>query len=174
MQEIVLTKGQTIDLKKEDGTSISKIRVGISWDVKAGVTADLDLFVVAKEAKTVAFFNAKTAIKGVTLGSDNLTGAGDGDDETVEMDATQTEDGTYVICVNIYSSGVTFASVSNPKATVYNADTNEVLATYQLAEGGEHNAVIVGEVKDTGNNYTFTAKGDYLNGSITEVRDSIV
>jgi stress response protein SCP2 len=174
METLNLTKGQTIDLKKADGTAISKIRVGLSWDVKSGVTADLDLFVVAKETKKVAYFNDKTAIKGITLGEDNLTGEGEGDDETVEMDATQSEDGTYVVCVNIFNATTTFANVANAKATVYDAQSNEVLATYSVSEsGGDHTALIVGEVKDSGDNYTFTAKGDYLNGDIAQVAASL-
>ncbi len=174
MQDIVLTKGQTVDLKKADGSALSKVRVGVSWDVKDGVTADLDLFLIHKETKNMAYFNDKTAIAGFKLSDDNRTGAGSGDDEFVKADATVSEDGTYVICVNVYKGTATFADVSNAKATVYNDETNEVLHTFALsADGGAHTAVIVGELKDSGDNYTFTAKGDYLNGNVVEVRDSL-
>lgn len=174
MEALVLTKGQTLDLKKSDGSACSKVRVGLSWDVKDGVDADLDLFVIHKETKNVAYFGNKTAITGFTLSDDNRTGAGDGDDEFVTADATVSGDGTYVICVNIYQGSATFKDVANAKATVYNSDTNEVLATYAMTEdGGENTAIIVGELKDSGDNYSFTAKGTFLKGDINQVRDSI-
>lgn len=174
-----LTKGQSLDLKKADGTAISKIRVGLSWDAKTtdGADMDLDLFVVDKGTKKVAFFNEKTAIKGIKLGDDNRTGAGDGDDETVEMDATQSDDGVYAICVNIYDAvakAQTFATVNNAKAKVYNAETNEVLAEYPITEnGGSNTALLVGEVTDAGSNYSFKAVGTYLTGDINAVVASL-
>jgi stress response protein SCP2 len=174
MEALVLTKGQTLELKKEDGSAISKVRVGLSWDVKAGVTADLDLFVIHKETKNVAYFGNKTAIKGFKLSDDNRTGAGDGDDEFVEADATSSDDGTYVVCLNVYNAGPTFKDIANAKVSVYDSATNAVLATFAITEdGGENNALIVGELKDSGNSYSFTAKGTFLKGDIQQVRDSI-
>lgn len=178
MENLVLTKGQTLDLKKADGTSIPKIRVGLSWDVSdANGNVDLDLFVVKKEDKTTAFFGAKTAIKGITLGDDNLTGEWDGDDETVEMDATQSEDGTYAVCINIFeakSRNQTLNLVNNAKATVYDSTNNKVLATYELSEkGGDNTGIIVWEIKDTGDNYSFTAVWTFVNGDINEIRNSL-
>jgi len=175
MKALNLVKGQTLDLKKADGSSISKIRVGLSWDVKEGITADLDLFIVEKAngAKKVAYYNARTAITGVELSEDNRTGAGDGDDEFVKMDATKSGDGEYFICVNIYTGNVKFSDVANAKATVYNQETNEVLATYVLAQGGAHTAVVVGKVVDSGDNYAFTAMGDYIDGDISQVAESL-
>lgn len=179
MDALNLTKGQTVDLKKADGTAVSKIRVGLSWDVSEGKTMDLDLFVVGKVAgnTTVAFFNAKNAIKGIQLGEDNVTGAGDGDDEFVNMDATQSEDGEYSIAVNIYdaaSKAQTFADVKNAKATVYNQETNEVLATYSITEnGGANTGLIVGKVIDAGNAYSFTAMGNFVMGDINAIAASL-
>lgn len=170
-----LSKGGTLDLKKPDGSALSKVRVGLSWDVKAGVTADLDLFVVgpSKSTSDVAYFGNKTAIKGVQLSDDNRTGEGDGDDEFAKFDATVTGDGVYTICLNIYNSGVNFDQVANPKATVYNDETNDVLATFELGQGGAHNGFIVGTLTDAGDTYVFTAKGDAVNGNIEEIVKSL-
>lgn len=177
MENLVLSKGQEVSLIKEDGSAVSKIRVGLSWDISAGNNVDLDLFVVEKTTKKVAYFNDKTAIKGITLGADNLTGEGDGDDETVEMDATQSEDGVYVIAINIYSAKSrtqTLAMVNNAKATVYDSTNNKVLATFALTEnGGDNTGIIVGEVTDSGNNYSFKAVGTFVNGDINEIRASV-
>jgi tellurium resistance protein TerD len=173
-----LVKGASLNLVKEDGTSISKIRVGLAWDQSdSGTTADLDLFVIAPDKATVAFYNAKTAISGVSLSEDNRTGEGEGDDEFAKFDAAVTTDGVYTIALNIYdgkNKGQTFAQVKNAKATVYNDETNEVLATVNIsADGGANESLIVGTLTDSGNNYVFTAKGDYILGDINQVVASI-
>ena len=174
-----LSKGQSLDLKKADGTAISKIRVGLSWDAEPqnGRDVDVDLFIHDKVRKATAYFWAKNAIKGVTLGDDNLTGAGDGDDEFALLDATQSEDGDYVIAINIYeasSRNQKLSGVKNAKATVYNAETNEVLATYSIQEnGGENTGIIVWVVTDSGNAYKFTAKGDFVTGDINTIVASL-
>jgi len=68
MENLNLSKGESLNLVKEDGTAISKIRVGLSWDVSdVNGNVDLDLFVVDKKTKNTAFFNKKDAIKGIKL-----------------------------------------------------------------------------------------------------------
>lgn len=174
-----LAKGEALNLTKADGSVVSKIRVGLSWDAQPqnGADVDIDLFVVQKAPKTVAYFGAKTAISGVKLGGDNLTGAGEGDDETAEFDANVTVDGDYVVAINIYSAtsrGQKFSGVSNLSARVYNAETNEVLVEYKVTEnGGDHTALIVGTITDVGNSYKFTANGTFLNGDINDVAGSL-
>jgi len=168
-----LSKGQTLNLVKEDGvTALSKVRVGLSWDVKPGVTADLDLSIVAPNGD-VAYFNAKNAIAGVTLSDDNRTGDGDGDDEFATFDATVTQDGVHTILLNIFTSGVTFDQVANPKVTVYDAENNTALAEFLLREGGATNGCIVGTLTDSGDTYVFTPKGDYVNGDLNEIISSL-
>lgn len=172
-----LSKGQSLDLKKEDWTNISKIRVGLSWDVSEGKTMDLDLFVFHKDSKTTAFYNARNAIKWVELSEDNLTGEWDGDDEFVNMNAKDTADGEYVIAVNIFnaeSKGQKLADVNNAEATIYNSETNEVLAKYKMSEeGGENTAIVVWIITDKDDWYSFTAKGDYIKGDINQVVSSL-
>lgn len=162
-----LSKGSTLNLVKADGSALSKVRVGVSWDVAAGINADLDVFVVSP-SKEVAYFGNKTAISGVQLSDDNTTGEGDGDDEFAKFDATVTSDGIYTICVNSYT-GTTFDKISNAKATVYNDETNEVLATFDLGQGSTNTGIVIGTLTDAGNSYVFTAKGDYVNGNINEI-----
>ena len=178
MQPLNLSKGQSLELKKADGSSISKIRAGLSWDVAAGVAMDLDLFVVQKGVTTLFYGNKNSnPINGILLSDDNRTGAGDGDDEFVTMDGTQTVDGEYFIGVSIYDAvakAQTFASVNNAKVTVYNNEDNTVLATYSITEnGGANTALIVGKVQDSGNSYTFTALGNFLTGDINAVSASV-
>lgn len=166
-----LKKGQLLDLKKADGTDLSNVHLGLSWDL-GGKKIDVDVFVVDLTRGAVAFYNNRTAIKGVFLSEDNRDGAGDGDDEFVDMDARVTEDGVYALCIDIHEAkekGFDFSQVLNPKVSILNKDTGEVIATYNLDAGGAHTACIVGMITDTGNKYSFEAKGDYLNGDINDV-----
>lgn len=173
-----LEKGQSLSLVKRDGSSIEKIRVGLSWDTAdVGRDVDLDLFVIHKQSRKVAFFNDKTAIQGVQLSDDNLTGEGEGDDEFTKLDATKTDDGDYYICVNIYDAKArnqSFNLVNNAKATIYNDSTDSPIAAYAISQdGGKHTGLIVANLKDVGGHYEFTALGDYLIGDINEVAQAV-
>lgn len=173
-----LTKGQTLPLKKADGSAVGKVRVGLAWNqADAGNTADLDLFIVRMSDKKVAYFGDRTALEGVELSADNRTGEGDGDDEFVVMEAAKSADTEYVIAINIYdaaSKGQSLAQINGAKATVYNHETNEVLATFQITEnGGANTGIIVGRVKDIGDSYEFKAVGDFVNGDINTITDSL-
>ena len=173
-----IEKGQSLSLVKPDGSSIQKIRVGLSWDTAdVGRNVDLDLFVIHKQSKKVAFFNDKTAIQGVILSDDNQTGEGEGDDEFTQLDATKTDDGDYYIAVNIYDAKArnqSFNLVKNAKATIYNDETNSAIATYTISQdGGQNTGLIVANLKDTGGKYDFTALGEYLAGDINEVAQTI-
>lgn len=178
MDAIIMKKDELVSIKKEDGSALSKIRIGASWDpTDEGGNKDLDLFVVHRESGVFAFYNKKDAINGVSLGADNRTGEGDGDDETVKMDATKTSDGTYAICINIYdaiSKNQKFSQIKNARVTVYNDEDGSVLATYKVTEdGGDHTALHIGDIKDSGDNYTFTAKGVFIDGSCDVVAQSL-
>jgi len=166
-----LSKGASLSLVKADGSSLSKVRVGLSWDVTPGVNADLDLFIVSP-SKQVAYFGDRTAIAGIQLSEDNRTGAGEGDDEYAKFDATVTTDGVYTICVNSYT-GTTFDKVSNAKATVYNDEDGTILATFDISQGDTNTGIIVGTIADSGNSYVFTANGDFVNGDINQIVASL-
>lgn len=172
-----LVKGQVLDLKKADGTNISKVRVGLSWDVSEWKTMDLDLFVHHKESAKTAYFGNKGGIAWVQLSDDNLTGEWDGDDEFAKMDATITDDGNYFICVNIYnaeSKGQSLKDVKSAMATVYDDATWDILAKYNMtADGGDNTSIIVGKVIDLADGYKFEAIGTYLKGDINQVVASI-
>jgi stress response protein SCP2 len=40
-------------------------------------------------------------------------------------------------------------------------------------DGGAHTALVVGILKDVGDHYLFTPKGDYVNGDINEIAASL-
>lgn len=182
MPTVDLVKGSVVPLVKPDGSGIEEVRLGLQWDTSLlGAAADLDAFVVQKKPsgeKVIAYFGNRTAIEGVELSPDNRTGQGDGDDEYTIFRAGTTPDGEYFLCVNIYDAVArhqSFQGVANAKVVVYdNKNKATPIAEYKItADGGAHTALIVGVLKDVGNNYLFTPKGDYINGDINEIAASI-
>lgn len=100
MAEINLTKGQKVDLTK--GTSQSRFYIGLGWNAPAvagGNEYDLDVSAIilgadgkllAGNGKNFVFYNnLKSPTDAVIHTGDNLTGAGDGDDEVLYIDVSK-------------------------------------------------------------------------------------
>ncbi|MBQ6664222.1 MAG: TerD family protein, partial [Synergistaceae bacterium] len=96
---ISLFKGQKVDLTKNN-PGLSRILVGLGWDVKkydGGYDFDLDAaaFVlgvngkVLSDADFVFYNNLKHSSGAVQHMGDNLTGAGEGDDEQIKVDLSK-------------------------------------------------------------------------------------
>ena len=93
---INLSKGQKVSLTKEN-PSLSRIMVGLGWDVNefdSGADFDLDAsaFLLGANGKCptekeFVFYGNLTHPSGAVVHQgDNLTGAGDGDDEQIMVD----------------------------------------------------------------------------------------
>src|SRR5262245_18958963 len=90
-----LVKGEKVSLTKAD-PGLTSVRLASGWDVRKGEGEqfDLDLVVVAvgpdgkypSEDWRVFFNNVTSPFSAILHSGDNLTGAGDGDDETVDVD----------------------------------------------------------------------------------------
>ena len=95
---IELTRGQDVALATEDGTPLTKVRMGLGWDKlrTAGAAGsgrpdvDLDASAVqfaGEQLFDLAFYNnLKTRDGSVVHLGDNLTGRGEGDDEVITVD----------------------------------------------------------------------------------------
>ena len=96
-----LQKGQKISLEKEAGGALSRVTMGLGWDVaKSGgffgfgaksQAVDLDASVVLfdesnRPVDVVWFRQLKSRDGSITHTGDNRTGAGDGDDEQIIVD----------------------------------------------------------------------------------------
>lgn len=125
---INLQKGQKINLSKESRGGLNKVMVGLGWDEvprKRGLFApkpqdiDCDAFAIllghdgkllnhtTEIKKCTVFFNNLVWPGGsIRHMGDNLTGAGDGDDEQifVDLNSVPYEVGSIVFAVNIYQA----------------------------------------------------------------------
>ena len=175
---VSLTKGGNVSLSKE-APGLKKINVGLGWDTRRTDGADFDLdamvFLVNDSGKVrndqdFVFFNNKSSGDGsVVHQGDNRTGAGEGDDEVinVDLDKVPADVQKIVVAVVIYegqSRGQNFGMVEKAYARVLNGDGGAEIARYDLTEdGGTVTAMIFGEVYRSAGEWKFKAIGQGFN-----------
>jgi tellurium resistance protein TerD len=178
---ISLQKGGNVNLSKE-APGLSKLIVGLGWDTRAtdGAAFDLDGAVfllkadgkVRSDADFVFYNNLKSTDGSVTHSGDNLTGAGEGDDETVTIDLTKVpaDIDKISICVTIHDAEArkqNFGMVSKAFVRCVNADGNAEIARYDLSEDSSTEAAMVfGEVYRAGSDWKFRAIGQGFKGGL--------
>ena len=176
---ISLTKGQKVSLAKRDGGSLSVVRMGLGWDAvkKRGLfgsksqQVDLDasalLFDVSDNLVDAVWFRQLRSQDGsVQHTGDNLTGAGEGDDETILVDLTRLSPaiGQIVFVVNSFT-GQDFSQVENAFCRLVDQATGDEIARYVLSGSGRHNAQVMAKVaRGEGAGWTMTAIGAVASG----------
>ncbi|MCS0672120.1 TerD family protein [Cytobacillus firmus] len=185
---INLQKGQRVDLTKGN-PGLSKIMVGLGWDPVqksggggllgslfgggGGANIDCDASVIMlgengklKSNKDVIYFgNLKSSDGSVQHSGDNLTGAGDGDDEQVMIDLGRVPAHVHkmVFVVNIYDSVKRkqhFGMIQNAFIRVVNSGNNQELIKYNLTDDySGKTSLIVGEIYRHGGDWKFAAVG---------------
>ena len=179
---ITLAKGQKVDLTKSN-PGLKKIVVGLGWDVNkydGGFSFDLDTaaFLLGGNGKVttdtdLVFYNNLRHPSGsvIHLG-DNLTGAGDGDDEQIKVDLTQVPANIEKIdfTVTIHEAAdrhQNFGQVSNSYIRVMDEATGEELIRYDLGEDFSiETAIVVGELYRHNGEWKFSAIGSGFQGGL--------
>ncbi len=178
---ISLQKGGNVNLSKE-APGLSEVAVGLGWDVRAtdGAAYDLDAncFLlnatgkVRSDSDFIFYNNKKTPDNSVEHMGDNTTGAGDGDDEVVEIRLTKVaaEIEKIAFSVTIHDADTrrqTFGQVSKAYIRVVNKADNKELARYDLSEDGStETALIFGELYRAGAEWKFKAVGQGFKGGL--------
>ncbi|MFC8596846.1 TerD family protein [Isoptericola sp. NPDC057191] len=175
---ITLAKGQTINLAKSTGAGLTQVRMGLGWDVKVterktlfGGTKrvqkaiDLDASALliggGKVGEIVYFGQLRSKDGSIVHTGDNLTGAGDGDDESIMVDLTRIAPWVehVVFTVNSYS-GETFTDIDNASVRVVDStDGDRQLGRFTLTGSGAHTALVMARVSRAASGWTFTAIG---------------
>ena len=134
----------------------------MGWDTDNG-DVDLDVSVVLYDAhgkERDAIFFGNLDGHGLLHSGDNLTGEGDGDDETITVDLLAVPGWVQqlVFCVNIYSKGVSFSQVANPYCRILDSGDTE-LARYELKEAGKENGLLIARLfrEEGGDRWGFQA-----------------
>ncbi|MBQ6630660.1 MAG: TerD family protein, partial [Romboutsia sp.] len=169
-----LKKNDVLDLTKKN-PGLDKVILGAGWDVATiGQDFDIDIsaFLVGSNNKVnqipqdVIFFNNKFS-DGIYLEGDNRTGAGDGDDERIQIDLSQIRSDIQriVFIVTIHEAQArrqTFGMVNNSYVRLLDAKNNErELCRFNLKENGSTvTSVVFAELYKDGYEWYFKAIGD--------------
>jgi tellurium resistance protein TerD len=181
---VTLTKGQRVSLDKV-APGLTEVFVGLGWDVKAmdtGYDFDLDAsaFMLGSNEKLISdnhfiFYNNLTSPdsdKSIQHTGDNLTGAGDGDDEVIKINLQKvpTEVQKIVITVTIHEAtqrGQNFGQVQNAFVRVVNAQTNQEVIRYDLVEDYSiETALIMAEIYRKDGEWRLNAVGSGYQGGL--------
>lgn len=177
-----LKKGQKVSLTK-DNPGLSKVVVGLGWDVNqfdTGGDFDLDTaaFLLKSDGKVskaedfVFFGNLSHPTGAVVHQGDNLTGAGDGDDEQIKIDLSKVpaEIEKIAFTVTIYEADErrqNFGQVNNAFIRIYNEANGEELLRYDLGEDFSiETAAVFGELYKNGGEWKFNAIGSGYQGGL--------
>jgi len=177
---VALTKGGNVSLSKS-APNLTSIMVGLGWDARTTTCADFDLDAsalmlgangkVVSDSHFVFFNNLRSPDGSVEHTGDNLTGEGEGDDESilVNLSAVPPQVERIVFPVSIYEAdarGQSFGQVSNAFIRVVNQADNQELARYDLSEdASSETAMIFGEVYRRNDEWKFRAVGQgYASG----------
>ena len=178
---ISLTKGQNVSLSKTD-PSLKNVLVGLGWDARSTDGQDFDLdasvFMATENAKVPSdsyfiFYNQLVSpCGGVEHTGDNLTGDGDGDDESVivRLDKVESNIKSLFITVTIHDSEArsqNFGQVSNAFVRIVNNDTGDEIVRFDLSEDySTETAMVFGEIYRHNGEWKFRAIGQGYAGGL--------
>ncbi|MDM1292528.1 MULTISPECIES: TerD family protein [Acinetobacter] len=190
---ISLQKGQGISLKKNDGTSLTKVFLGTGWDVAksgsgffgkllgGGDSIDLDASVIMFDdnkqyVDNVYFGQLKSRDGSVVHSGDNLTGEGDGDDEVIKVDLTRVPANVSSLVFTISSfRGQTFKNVSNAFCRLVDATNNTEIAKYNLSQQGDYTALIIAKIYRHNGEWKMKAIGETCQGrTLDQMKPTII
>ena len=186
---VSLTKGSKVNLSKEAnnlGVKLTSVNVGLGWDCNdsGGADYDLDAWALAvtdkglKRKNLVYFSNTFDSSMQIHHCGDNLTGAGDGDDETITINLEKLPDNYkhVLIGVTIFRArnrNQSFKDINNAFIRLYDSKTNIEICKYSdnkfKNEFGKCISLLFGVLTRVNGQWEFNAvgKGDKF-GSITD------
>jgi tellurium resistance protein TerZ len=171
---VSLSKGQTVSLVKRGGGTLTRVRMGLGWDAvkKKGIFGGLKSQSIDLDASALLFDTAgnlvdqvwfrqlKSKDGAVRHTGDNLTGDGEGDDESIRVDlpALPAAVATIVFTVNSFT-GQDFSQIENAFCRLIDESNDSEIARYDLSGSGRHNAQIMAKVSRDGSGWSMTALG---------------
>jgi len=184
---VSLVKGGNVSLKKLD-PGIKNALIGLGWDARAtdgaGFDLDASIFMLGSNDKVRSdadfiFYNNKTSSDGsVEHSGDNLTGAGEGDDEQVYIQLTNVPaDVQKVIFAATIHEAETrrqnFGMVSNAFIRIVNQETEQEIVRFDLSEDASiETAMVFGELYRRRGDWKFRAVEQGYQGGLGPLASS--
>ncbi len=176
-----------INLQKGQREAINapEFVIGLGWDTNStstGSSFDLDasVFILGENKKILSdehfifYNNLKSPDHAVEHAGDNLTGAGDGDDEQIHIDLSKIDLRATEICVVVTIHDAenrrqNFGQVRNSFMRIFDAGSGADLLKYELEEDFSiETAVEFGRIYKRNNEWKFEAIGAGMKGGLQD------
>jgi hypothetical protein len=102
---------------------------------------------------------------------DNRTGAGEGDDEQIQVDLKDSKKHGaqfLILVVNVFNQNVTFDQVSEAYCRILDGSNEAEICRFNLKACGDRNAVVMAKVHFDDNQWKIKALGDPSEGNTAE------
>ena len=178
---VSLSKGGNVSLEKA-APGMTKMIVGLGWDARAtdGVDFDLDasVFLLGADGKVIDdksfifYNNLKSVCGSVKHTGDNLTGDGDGDDESIKINLSTIPTTVHKIAISVTihdaeNRGQNFGQVSNAFVRVVDEANGQEVIRYDLSEDYSiETAMNFSEIYRHNNEWKFKAIGQGFAGGL--------
>lgn len=170
--KVSLEKRQTVSLTKgPSAPPLRRVAMGLGWDpAQHGRNVDLDAsaIVIGSRGKKVdsVWFMSQNACKGAIRHSgDNLTGHGDGDDETINVDLEQLPaDVTAVVFAVNSFQGQKFTDVRRAYCRLIDLDSGSELVRFDITDSQPRTGVVMSVLRRNGPVWEMTAIGEFEDG----------
>lgn len=189
MSGVNLAKGQKVKMTKDNGEKLNKVIVGLGWDAKdpaaTGAEFDLDASIymltsegkVAKSNDFIYYNNLTSQCESIKHLGDNLTGAGEGDDEQIKIELNKVPANVQklVVVVNIFEAvrkGQNFGMVDNSFMRIVNEDNGQEMFNFDLNfDSSLATGVIFGILLRKGDTWAFSAEQVEFEGGLESLNE---
>ena len=170
---VSLSKGQSVSLVKTGAAPLTRVRMGLGWDTGRGEDIDLDASCILYDRRNKdidkVWFMSKKGDKGhVIHQGDNLTGAGEGDDEVINVDlANLSKDVQSLVFVVNSFSGQKFTAVRNAFCRLVDDVSNQELVRFDLSDSKPQTGLVMCKIqRGAGDSagWVMTAIGEFHDG----------
>jgi tellurium resistance protein TerD len=184
-EENLLKKGDYIDIRKMI-PELQEIVVSMGWDRKlfneAAIDIDLSCFLINKAGQTsedsdfIFYNNPKAHAGAIRHQGDSRTGAGDGDDEVINIDLNGLHFDIIkiVFVISVYNAGERehhLGQIGNLYLRMINmTDNNEIFRfKFNEDEFKGYSGIKVGELVREGPKWYFSALGEPIPGGLAKI-----
>jgi stress response protein SCP2 len=151
-----LVKGGRVSLVKTGAPGLTTVLMGLGWDpARGGRNIDLDASAIAFDAvgrslAVVWFSNLGEFYGALRHSGDNLTGAGEGDDEQIYVDLDRLPPEVMSIVFTITSfGGQKFTAIRRAFSRLVDTTTGQELVRYELSDGLPYSAALMTMLRRT-------------------------
>lgn len=180
---ISLAKGQKVDLTKTNPT-VKSFKIGLGWNPNSAVGGSFDIdvsaFVLGADSKRVSdshfvfYNNLKSPNDFVIHNGDNLTGAGEGDDETLVIDFSKVSatEKSVVFVVTIHEATTknqNFGQITGSYIRICDNVSGTEIMKYDLNEDySVETAMVFGKLYEKDGEWKFEAVGTGMRGGLQD------